>query len=57
MAAEQYRNFLRTGNGQKILFPELGEAFAPDEIKERSVCISGDVCAVLGAIKNIKSLK
>ena len=77
-AAEQYSEFLRRHEGQKILFLELGvggntpgiikypfwrytaqnpsatyacinryEAFAPNEIARRAVCVEGDVGEVL----------
>ena len=73
-AAERYENFLRTRDGQKLLFLELGvgyntpviikypfwqmtagngnatyacvnlgEAYCPAEIRERSICIDGDI--------------
>ena len=73
-AAERYANFLRTREGQRILFLELGvgyntpviikypfwqmtaknpgaiyacinrgEAFCPDEIIDRAICIDGDI--------------
>lgn len=77
-AAERYANFLRTREGQKIVFLELGvgyntpgiikypfwqmtnasseafyvslnkgEAYVPDEIKAKSICINDDIGAVL----------
>lgn len=77
-AAERYANFLRTREGQKILFLELGvgyntpviikypfwqmtaknpratyacinqgEAFCPDEIADRAVCIDGDIGEII----------
>ncbi|MBR1529109.1 MAG: Sir2 silent information regulator family NAD-dependent deacetylase [Oscillospiraceae bacterium] len=80
-AAERYDNFIRTHNGQHILFLELGvgmntpviikypfwrmtcqnfnavyaclnygEAYAPDEIAERSICVNDDIYKVLKQI-------
>ena len=80
-AAERYANFLRTREGQKILFLELGvgyntpvsikypfwqmtaknphatyacinlcEAFCPDEIADRAVCIDGDISGIIGRV-------
>ena len=77
-AAERYENFLRTRNGQKILFLELGvgyntpviikfvfqdavrknksanyvcvnlfQATAPEDIQDRSICISADCGRVI----------
>ena len=77
-AAGRYANFLRTREGQKILFLELGvgyntpviikypfwqmtaknpratyacinrgEAFCPDEIADRAICVDGDIGEVL----------
>ena len=77
-AAERYENFLRTREGQKILFLELGvgyntpviikypfwqmtanntnatyacinqgQAFCPQEIKKRSICMDADIGQVL----------
>ncbi|MBQ8959858.1 MAG: Sir2 silent information regulator family NAD-dependent deacetylase [Ruminococcus sp.] len=81
-AAERYDDFLKTHNGQHILFLELGvgyntpviikypfwkmtaqnpkatyaclnygEAYAPDEIAEKSILINGDIHEVLSKIK------
>lgn len=77
-AAERYENFLRTRQGQRILYLELGvgyntpgiikfnfwhmvhewknakyicinakEAYAPEEIRDRSICIQADIGEVL----------
>ena len=77
-AAERYENFLRTREGQKILFLELGvgyntpviikypfwqmtaknpgatyacinqgQAFCPQEIKNRSICMDADIGQVM----------
>ncbi len=32
----------------------FGEAYAPDEIREQSICINGDICVVLSEISNNK---
>ena len=81
-ATERYESFLRTRQGQKLLFLELGvgyntpviikypfwqmtyqnpeatyvcinygDAAAPKEIAERSVCIDGDIGDVLKKLK------
>ena len=81
-AAERYGNFLRTREGQKLLFLELGvgfntpaiikypfwqrtaknpravyacvnqgQAYCPEEIRQQSVCVDGDIGAVLSALK------
>ena len=82
LAAARYADFLRTREGQKILFLELGvgyntpviikypfwnmtgrnpratyacvnygEADAPEQIRDRSICVRGDVGEVLTALK------
>ena len=86
LAAERYAAFLRTREGQKLLFLELGvgrntpgiikypfwqmtaknpkatyacinggEAYAPDEIGPRSVCIGSDIGTVLSALRQKRS--
>ena len=80
-AAERYENFLRTREGQKILFLELGvgyntpviikypfwqmtanntnaiyacinqgQAFCPQEIKKRSICMDADIGQVMQSL-------
>ena len=77
-AAERYENFLRTRDGQKVLFLELGvgyntpgiikfpfwqmtarwpqafyicinldQAWAPEEIRDCSLCLNGDLSRIL----------
>ena len=81
MAAERYENFLRTRNGHRTVFLELGvgyntpgiikfafqrmtadrpnatyvcinfgEAYAPEAIQKRSICINGDIGEILTQI-------
>lgn len=38
------------GEGCAYVCINMGEAFAPEEISDRSVCIDGDIAAVLGAV-------
>ena len=83
LQAERYESFLRTRQGQKLLFLELGvgyntpviikypfwrmtaanpravyaclnlgQAAAPREIQKQSICIDGDIGAVLAALKD-----
>ena len=83
LQAERYESFLRTRQGQKLLFLELGvgyntpviikypfwrmtaanpravyaclnlgQAAAPREIQRQSICIDGDIGAVLAALKD-----
>ena len=82
-AAERYENFLRTREGQKILFLELGvgyntpviikypfwqmtanntnatyacinqgQAFCPQEIKKRSICMDADIGQVMQSLRD-----
>lgn len=83
LQAERYESFLRTRQGQKLLFLELGvgyntpviikypfwrmtaanpravyaclnlgQAATPREIQRQSICIDGDIGAVLAALKD-----
>ena len=65
-AAERYESFLRTRRGQKLLFLELGVGYntpviikypfcrmtaaSPREIQKQSICIDGDIGAVLAGL-------
>ena len=50
-AAERYDDFLRSNEGQHILFLNFGEAYAPDGIAGQSICIDGDIHKILFDLK------